>query len=128
MAATSLRQLRAYPILDDDTLGAFRILHDFGPHRGIDGMCLDTAGNIVATAGFEQSGPGPLIYVFAPSGRVIETHPVPGRSPHQLHVRRQRSPHALRPPPAARSTVLAPTAKASSSTHHSGWIDNLPVI
>ena len=77
----SLRQLRAYPILDDDTLGAFRILHDFGPHRGIDGMCLDTAGNIVATAGFEQSGPGPLIYVFAPSGRVIETHPIPEDRP-----------------------------------------------
>ncbi len=77
----SHRQLRAYPILDDDTLGAFRILHDFGPHRGIDGMCLDTAGNIVATAGFEQSGPGPLIYVFAPSGRVIETHPVPEDRP-----------------------------------------------
>ena len=77
----SLRQLRAYPILDDDTLGAFRILHDFGPHRGIDGMCLDTDGNIVATAGFEQSGPGPLIYVFAPSGRVIETHPVPEDRP-----------------------------------------------
>lgn len=77
----SLRQLLAYPILDDDTLGAFRILHDFGPHRGIDGMCLDTAGNIVATAGFEQSGPGPMIYVFAPSGRVIETHPVPADRP-----------------------------------------------
>ena len=77
----SLRQLRGYPILDDDTLGAFRILHDFGPHRGIDGMCLDTDGNIVATAGFEQSGPGPMIYVFAPSGRVIETHPVPEDRP-----------------------------------------------
>ena len=77
----ALRQLRAYPILDDDTLGAFRILHDFGPHRGIDGMCLDTDGNIVATAGFEQSGPGPMIYVFAPSGRVIETHPVPEDRP-----------------------------------------------
>lgn len=77
----TLRQLRAYPILDDDTLGPFGILHDFGPHRGIDGMCLDTDGNIVATAGFEQSGPGPMIYVFAPSGRVIETHPVPEDRP-----------------------------------------------
>ena len=44
-------------------------------------MCLDTDGNIVATAGFEQSGPGPMIYVFAPSGRVIETHPIPEDRP-----------------------------------------------
>lgn len=71
------RQLRAYPINTDGTLASHQVLHDFGPHRGIDGMCLDSEGNIVATAGFRQSGPGPMIYVFAPNGRVLETHPVP---------------------------------------------------
>lgn len=71
------RELRAYPILDDGTLGQYRVLHNFYPHRGIDGMCLDTDGNIVATAGWEVSGPGGMIYVFTPSGRVLETHPVP---------------------------------------------------
>jgi gluconolactonase len=75
------RELRAYPIGADGTLGSHRVLHDFGPHRGIDGMCLDTDGNIVATAGFRQSGPGPMIYVFAPNGRVLETHPVPADRP-----------------------------------------------
>ena len=52
-------------------------------------MCLDTQGNIIACAGWfptgprlgdmgwPQSGPGPLIYVFAPSGRVLETNPLP---------------------------------------------------
>lgn len=72
-----MRELRAYPINDDGSLGACRVLHNFYPHRGIDGMCLDTDGNIVATAGWNESGPGPMIYVFSPSGRVLETHPVP---------------------------------------------------
>jgi gluconolactonase len=72
-----LRELRAYPIQDDGTLGQYRVLHNFYPHRGIDGMCLDTEGNIIATAGWEVSGPGGMIYVFAPNGRVLETHPVP---------------------------------------------------
>ena len=48
-----------------------------GVQRGVDGMCLDTNGNIIACAGWEEAGPGPMIYVFAPSGRVLETHPVP---------------------------------------------------
>lgn len=71
------RELRAYPILPDDLLGASEVLHNFYPHRGIDGMCLDAEGNIVATAGWEKSGPGPMIYVFNPKGRVLETHPMP---------------------------------------------------
>ena len=44
-------------------------------------MCLDTDGNIVATAGWEESGPGPMIYVFSPRGRVLATHPVPADRP-----------------------------------------------
>jgi gluconolactonase len=71
------RELRAYPINDDGTVGPYEVLHNFYPHRGIDGMCLDLEGNIIATAGWQQSGPGPMIYVFAPNGRVLETHPVP---------------------------------------------------
>jgi len=75
------RELRAYPIRDDGALGPYEVLHDFYPHRGIDGMTLDSDGNIVATAGWRQSGPGPMIYVFAPNGRVLETHPVPEDRP-----------------------------------------------
>lgn len=75
------RELRAYPIRDDDTLGPYEVLHNFYPHRGIDGMTLDAEGNIIATAGWRQSGPGPMIYVFAPNGRVLETHPVPEDRP-----------------------------------------------
>lgn len=72
-----LRELRAYPINADGSLGAYSVLHNFYPHRGIDGMCLDREGNIVACAGWDESGPGPMIYVFAPNGRVLETHPIP---------------------------------------------------
>ena len=71
------KQLRAYPVREDGSLGTHTVLHDFGAHRGIDGMVLDTWGNIVATAGFEESGPGPMIYVFSASGEVLETHPMP---------------------------------------------------
>ena len=75
------RQLRAYPVLDDGTLGQPTVLHDFGAHRGIDGMCFDTDGNIVATCGWEVSGPGPRITVFAPDGTVLEEHPLPDGRP-----------------------------------------------
>ena len=75
------RQLRAYPVKEDATLGEARVLHDFGENRGVDGMCLDTNGNIVATAGWEHGGPGPMIYVFSPRGDVLETHPVDAERP-----------------------------------------------
>lgn len=80
------RELRAYPIRDDGSLGVYTTLFTWGEdargvHRGIDGMCLDRDGNIVATAGWEISGPGPMIYVFSPAGRVLETHPVPANRP-----------------------------------------------
>lgn len=76
-----LRQLRAYSVNSDGSLGAGRVLHDFGANRGIDGMRLDSDGNIVATAGWEIGGPGPSIYVFSPGGEVIERHPVPCTRP-----------------------------------------------
>ena len=76
-----LRQLWAYPVNPDKSLGPKTLLHDFGANRGIDGMRLDTGGNIIATAGWELGGPGPLIYVFSPTGEVLETHPVPCTRP-----------------------------------------------
>lgn len=76
------RELRAYPIDGDGRVnGEYEVLHDFGRHRGIDGMCLTDEGNIVATAGWEKSGPGGLLYVFTPEGRVLETHPYPADRP-----------------------------------------------
>src|SRR5215510_4160016 len=82
------RELRAYPIRDDGTLDHPIVLHTFGAdhrgaHRGIEGMCLDADGNIVAVAGWRRSGPGPLVYVFAPGGAVIETHSLPADAPNR---------------------------------------------
>jgi len=80
------RELRAYPILADNTLGPFTLLHAFGrdhrgEHRGIEGMCMDREGNIVACAGWRKAGPGPLVCVFSPGGAIIESHPLPADQP-----------------------------------------------
>ena len=75
------RQLRAYPVRDDGSLGPAEVLHDFGANRGIDGMKLETAGNIIATAGWELGGPGPSVYVFSPQGEVLGRHPVAAKRP-----------------------------------------------
>ena len=62
------------PIRADGTLDHPIVLHTFGAdhrghHRGIEGMCLDADGNIVAVGGWQRSGPGPLVYVFSPRAR-----------------------------------------------------------
>jgi gluconolactonase len=82
------RELRAYPIGGDGGVGQARVLHTFGtdhrgPHRGVEGMCLDRGGNIVACAGWQRSGPGPLIQVFSPQGAVIASHPFPADLPNR---------------------------------------------
>ena len=35
----------------------------------------------MACAGWRQSGPGPMVYVFTPTGQIIEGHPVPSDRP-----------------------------------------------
>jgi gluconolactonase len=76
-APTGRQQLRAYPVSPDGSLAAPLVLHDFSPHRGIDGMRVDAGGRIIATCGWTTSGPGPRVAVFAPSGELIAEHPVP---------------------------------------------------
>jgi gluconolactonase len=77
-----MRELRAYSIDSDDVLGPHRVLHVFGrdyrgEQRGIEGMCTDSAGNVIAAAGYAKCGPGPLIYVFSPTGAVLQTVALP---------------------------------------------------
>lgn len=83
-----VRELRAYPIRDDGSLGIYDALHTFGsdhrgPQRGIEGMCLDADGNIVACGGWSQNGPGPLVYIFSPEGAVLETYGLPADMPNR---------------------------------------------
>jgi len=76
------RELRAYPLEEDGRVGPYVVLYTFGsdhrgPHRGIEGMCLDADGDIIAVGGSDKSGPGPLVYVFSPQGAVRESHALP---------------------------------------------------
>jgi gluconolactonase len=76
------RELRAYPIRDDGTVGAYRTLHTFGedglgPQRGIEGLCLDQRGNVLACGGWNASGPGPTLYTFDPAGQLLEARALP---------------------------------------------------
>jgi gluconolactonase len=75
------KRLLAYPVNEDGTLGDHQVLHDFGRGRSIDGMTLTAAGTILATAGSSSGGPGPMIYEFEASGRVVRTHPAPADNP-----------------------------------------------
>ena len=79
--AIESRDLRAYPVNEDGSLGECKIIHDFGPHRGIDGMTLASDGSIVACTGWEVSGPGGNVTHFDPDGMIIEQHPVVAQRP-----------------------------------------------
>ena len=95
------RQLRAYPIREDGSLGAYDALFTWGEdargvHRGIDGMCLDAEGNIVATAGYYSERIGAdALRVLADRTRARNA-PGAGEPPHQLLFRRSRSHDDLR--------------------------------
>src|SRR4051812_3399627 len=80
------RELRAYPIKEDGSVGPCSVLQTYGAdhrgdHRGIEGMCIDSGGDIVACGGWRKAGPGPMITVLSPTGAVLESHPLPGDMP-----------------------------------------------
>jgi gluconolactonase len=68
------RYLFAYPLNDDGTVGKKKILHDFAPDRGIDGMCIDIKGNIYATAGSKKTAG---VTIFSPDGKKLDFIPTP---------------------------------------------------
>jgi gluconolactonase len=85
-APEARRELRAYPVNSDGALGRYQVLMTFGadhrgPHRGIEGLCVDSQGCLIACGGWRRSGAGPLVYVFSPSGAVLEAHEVPDDLP-----------------------------------------------
>jgi gluconolactonase len=69
------RQLLSFSATAEGKLENKQILHDFGSSRGIDGMALGPRGNIFATAG---SGKEAGIYVFDPSGNLLQVINLPG--------------------------------------------------
>ena len=75
-------QLFAYPVRADGSVGTAKSLLAFAPmERGIEGMCLDSQGNIVACAGWKKAGRGPQIHVISPEGTVLESHSAPADMP-----------------------------------------------
>jgi gluconolactonase len=75
-------RLLAYPVKGDGGLGPCRVLIEFAPaERGIEGMCFDRVGNIVACAGWKKGGLGPMVCLISSSGTVLETHPAPADMP-----------------------------------------------
>lgn len=71
---TKNRYLLAYPLNEDGTVGKKKILHDFAPDRGIDGMAIDIKGNLYATAG---KGKTAGVTIFNPDGKKIGFIPTP---------------------------------------------------
>jgi gluconolactonase len=68
------RLLLAFPLKDDGSVGPRRVLHNFAPDRGIDGMCLAKNGNIYAAAGRDKTGG---VHVFDPQGKKLGFIPTP---------------------------------------------------
>lgn len=75
-------QLFSYQVKADGSVGSGKSLVTFMVgERGIEGLCLDSNGNIIACAGWAKSGGGPVIYVISPAGTILETHAAPADVP-----------------------------------------------
>ena len=75
-------QLFAYAVTPYGSVGPAKALLTFtAADRGIEGMCLDSEGNIVACAGSKRGGAGPMVYVLSPQGTILESHPAPADMP-----------------------------------------------
>src|SRR5262245_50713417 len=71
------QHLLAYPLRPDGSVGAKRLVYDFGKGgRGIDGMCVDAGGLIYAAAGRVADG-NAGVWVFNPDGKKLAVVPTP---------------------------------------------------
>jgi gluconolactonase len=74
--------LRAYRLNPDGSAGTCQVLHTFGAgERGIEGLCVDSVGNLIACGGTANSGAGPCVTMFSPDGRILATQPAPADLP-----------------------------------------------
>ena len=78
------RKVYAYGLRADGSVGARRVLHDFGTGRGGDGMCLDRDGNAYITAGLnggfspeQDSSVKAGVFIVSPQGKALGFIPVP---------------------------------------------------
>ena len=84
-AAGGARMIRAYDLQPDGSVRNMRVFHDFYPGRSMDGMSIDSEGNVYAAGGLSRVPKGASvtldtpagIHVFAPDGRRIRFIPIP---------------------------------------------------
>lgn len=84
-SAGGARMIRAYDLLPDGTLARMRVFHDFSPGRSMDGLSIDSAGNVYGAGGLSRVPKGATvtldtkagIHVLAPDGRLLRFIPVP---------------------------------------------------
>lgn len=62
------QKLHRYRLEGDGNLTGRKIIYDFSPDRGIDGMCLDAAGNIFGAAGKDRTTG---LFVISPQGKLL---------------------------------------------------------
>ncbi|MAM46809.1 MAG: gluconolactonase [Planctomycetes bacterium] len=68
------QKLHRYRIGGDGALSQKAIVYDFSPDRGIDGMCLDSRGNIFGAAGKDKTTG---LFVISPQGKLLLHRPMP---------------------------------------------------
>jgi gluconolactonase len=78
------RMIRAYDLKPDGTVSGMRVHYNFYPGRSADGMSIDTAGNLYASAGMNQlRGSSETldtkagVYVISPAGKLLKFIPIP---------------------------------------------------
>ncbi len=78
------RKIWAFDLADDGSLSNQRVVFDFAPGRGADGMTIDQQGNLYIAAGISRSrGPHesndvpPGIWIVKPSGELQGRVPIP---------------------------------------------------
>ena len=72
-------RVMAFDLAADGTPSNGRKHYSFGAGRGIDGMTIDTAGNIYGAAGSNNNPPENLagVYVISPQGELVGRIPIP---------------------------------------------------
>ena len=82
-AQDGARLIRSYDLQPDGTVRNMRVLYDFAPGRGADGMSIDTQGNLYASAGMNQlRGTSETldtkagVYVISPEGKLLRFIPI----------------------------------------------------
>ena len=72
------RELRAYPIQADGSLGPCSVVHDFGAGTGAYGLCVDDRDRLIACSGDAADGDEAAIWLIRQDGKVLETQQPPG--------------------------------------------------